>query len=205
MPRISKPPEARKQEILDVASRLFEERGFQNTTVSDIVREVGVAQGLFYYYFKNKEEVMVAVMLRYAQDFIESARATIADKSEPPMVRIQKVASAIPQILTSRDAFYGQIKDQDRQQALDQFIKMTVSVLQPYVTELIEEGNQAGDFNVPHPAHVANFLLSGFVGLSVGPPFIAADAAIEMIHVLCERVLELPKGALMGAIHTEKE
>ena len=44
--RITKEPEERKQEIFDVALRLFGEKGYEKTTITDIAKEIGVAQGL---------------------------------------------------------------------------------------------------------------------------------------------------------------
>ena len=45
----------RKQQLLDCAAELFAERGYAETRVIDIVRAAGVAKGLFYWYFENKE------------------------------------------------------------------------------------------------------------------------------------------------------
>ena len=43
--RITKEPEERKQEIFDAALRLFGEKGYEKTTITDIAKEIGVAQG----------------------------------------------------------------------------------------------------------------------------------------------------------------
>ena len=53
--RISKEPEERKQEILETAMKLFAQNGFEKTSISDIAREIGVAQGLCYRYFPSKD------------------------------------------------------------------------------------------------------------------------------------------------------
>jgi AcrR family transcriptional regulator len=45
----------RKQQLLDAAARLFAEQGYASTRVVDIVDAAGVAKGLFYWYFENKE------------------------------------------------------------------------------------------------------------------------------------------------------
>ena len=44
--RISKEPEERKQEILETAIKLFSVNGFEKTSISDIAKEIGIAQGL---------------------------------------------------------------------------------------------------------------------------------------------------------------
>ena len=52
--RISKRPEERREEFLDAAQALFYEQGIEATNVQQIVKRVGVAQGLYYYYFQSK-------------------------------------------------------------------------------------------------------------------------------------------------------
>ncbi len=53
-----------KDQILDAASRLVHVRGFNNTSVDEILRESGVGKGNFYYYFRSKDELGFAVLER---------------------------------------------------------------------------------------------------------------------------------------------
>ncbi|TDG00738.1 TetR/AcrR family transcriptional regulator [Paenibacillus piri] len=53
--------EDKKEGIIEAALKLFEEQGYHNTKVSDIVREAGVAQGTFYLYFKSKEDLFRSI------------------------------------------------------------------------------------------------------------------------------------------------
>ena len=53
--RISKDPEVRKQEIINTAMGIFSEKGFEAVTMKDIAQAVGVAAGLCYHYFPNKQ------------------------------------------------------------------------------------------------------------------------------------------------------
>ena len=61
--------EARRQEFVDTAERLFRENGIMETTVSAIVKELDVAKGLFYYYFRSKEDVIDAISEKYIDVF----------------------------------------------------------------------------------------------------------------------------------------
>lgn len=72
MMRISKSPQERKAEIIEAALALFMEHGYEGTSVSMIVSRVGVAQGLFYYYFKSKEDVFEAAMEYYTDKLAEN-------------------------------------------------------------------------------------------------------------------------------------
>ncbi|MGY1806185.1 TetR/AcrR family transcriptional regulator [Blastococcus sp. SYSU D00669] len=64
----------RKRELLEAARRVFEERGFIETRVSDIVKEARVSHGTFYTYFDTKEAVFEAV----SHDAIDAMLASMA-------------------------------------------------------------------------------------------------------------------------------
>ena len=55
--RIVKEPEERKREILETAMRLFYEKGYEKTSITDIAKAIGIAQGLCYRYFPSKESL----------------------------------------------------------------------------------------------------------------------------------------------------
>ena len=58
----NKYPEVTVERILDVSQRLFLEKGYENTTIQDIVEELGgLTKGAVYHHFKSKEEIMDAV------------------------------------------------------------------------------------------------------------------------------------------------
>ena len=56
MKRNSKKPEVRKQELIEIAAKLFAEKGYEAVSVRDILDVVDGAPGMFYYYFKSKNE-----------------------------------------------------------------------------------------------------------------------------------------------------
>ena len=65
MPR-NKYPEETRQKILDAATKLFVEKGFEDTTVLDIIGETGgLTRGAFYHHFKSKDDVLMAALGRY--------------------------------------------------------------------------------------------------------------------------------------------
>lgn len=51
-----------RQQIVDVADRLFYEYGFEATSFADIAKDVGLSRGNFYYHFKTKDEILDAVI-----------------------------------------------------------------------------------------------------------------------------------------------
>jgi TetR/AcrR family fatty acid metabolism transcriptional regulator len=65
--------------ILDGAVRVFAEKGFFNTTVAEIARAAGVADGTIYLYFKSKDDLLLSVFDEKMQLLCEEARKAIAD------------------------------------------------------------------------------------------------------------------------------
>jgi AcrR family transcriptional regulator len=56
--------EKRRNDIIDVAERLFFSRGYNNVTMEDIARETELARGTLYLYFKNKGDIYIAIAIR---------------------------------------------------------------------------------------------------------------------------------------------
>lgn len=56
------------ERILDVSEKLFLEKGYENTSIQDILDELGdLTKGAIYYYFKHKKEIFYAITNRIAQ------------------------------------------------------------------------------------------------------------------------------------------
>lgn len=53
----------RKQQIKRVAARIFVEKGFDNTTMEDLVKETGLSKGGLYHYYKNTAGILYDIML----------------------------------------------------------------------------------------------------------------------------------------------
>lgn len=79
--RISKEPEVRRAELVKAARELFDRNGIKNTQVSQIVDKVGVAKGLFYYYFKSKDEIVNEVVKEVMSELREDSERILADES----------------------------------------------------------------------------------------------------------------------------
>lgn len=72
--RIIKEADIRKNEILDAAGILFTEKGYENTSVTDIMNAVGIAKGTLYHHYKSKEDILNALIKRQTDDIFLSAK-----------------------------------------------------------------------------------------------------------------------------------
>ncbi len=57
----------RRTQILDAATRVFAEKGYHRATTKDIAREAEIAEGTIYLYFKNKSELLIALLVHLDQ------------------------------------------------------------------------------------------------------------------------------------------
>lgn len=74
--------EETRDRILDAALRLFRDRGFEQTTMRDVAAEAGVATGAAYYYYRSKEDLVLAFYLRTDEEARETFEKVIASSKD---------------------------------------------------------------------------------------------------------------------------
>ena len=62
---------SRKEAILQAATHLFSQKGFKNTSMGELSRLTGVAQGTIFYHFKNKKGLFLAILEAIKTDILE--------------------------------------------------------------------------------------------------------------------------------------
>ncbi|MBR5943743.1 MAG: TetR/AcrR family transcriptional regulator, partial [Lachnospiraceae bacterium] len=93
--RIVKEAEERRNEILDVAEKLFIEKGFDAASTNDILAVIGIARGTLYYHFKSKEEILDAIIERIVDRTVGKAKDIASDKSIPTLKRLTMALMAL--------------------------------------------------------------------------------------------------------------
>ncbi|HTY47115.1 MAG TPA: TetR/AcrR family transcriptional regulator, partial [Methanomassiliicoccales archaeon] len=68
----------RRNEFIQAAEELFNEKGYENTSVDDIVGKVGVAKGLFYYYFDTKDNLLEELVVRFVDETRKNVQEIMA-------------------------------------------------------------------------------------------------------------------------------
>ena len=92
--KIVKEGEVRRREILIAARELFVKKGYDQTSVNDILKIVNIAKGTFYYYFASKAEVLEAIILDIVDEGTRRAENILKDKSIPLVNRIMMAIMA---------------------------------------------------------------------------------------------------------------
>lgn len=92
MTRIVKAPDERRSELIACARKHFYSKGYENTSVRDIVDEAGVAKGTFYYYFDSKQAILEALVTELTAQKLALFQEIVADES---LNAIQKWSRAV--------------------------------------------------------------------------------------------------------------
>lgn len=72
---------SRKKEIIEVASRLFKERGYNAVTMRDIAQEMGIKAASLYNHIKGKQEILSTIIMEIAHEFIDGMNKIMIEKS----------------------------------------------------------------------------------------------------------------------------
>lgn len=84
----------KRQQILDAATRVFASRGYHGARVSDIAREAGIAYGLVYHYFRNKDEILDTIFAERWGAFVNVVDE-VAAGSQPASEKLRQLAALV--------------------------------------------------------------------------------------------------------------
>ena len=161
---MAKTKEERRNEIIETAGKLFEEKGYEQTQVQDIVNEIGVAKGLFYYYFKSKDEVMEELADRYADAIIDAVNKLI-DKDISTFDKINRIFQIFIYSAEKKFGIFMGILNVKNGITHERIFFNVGKKMVPLVTELILSGNDNGECNCSDPEFITEFLVSGLFNI----------------------------------------
>lgn len=164
MARITKEPEERKQEILDAAMKLFSEKGYDKTSISDIAASIGVAQGLCYRYFPSKEALFEAAVDHYADLQVEQLFPVLCDPNRTTYEKISS-APAYPQIERRDSDYYRVFHGEASRRFHDRLSLRICEKMAPVVTEQIQKAIDKGEFEDCDARTAASFFVYGQLGI----------------------------------------
>ena len=154
----NKYPEETVARILDAAQRLFLEKGYDQTTIQDIVDQLGgLTKGAVYHHFKSKEEILDAVGDRM---FLQN-NPFEAVRRRTDLNGLQKLREAIR--LNQADSAAASVTVQSipinrNPRILVEMIESNRRILTPYYLELLEEGNRDGSLHTDYPRELAELI-----------------------------------------------
>ncbi len=154
MTRIVKRAEERKSELLDCAQALFLEKGYEATTIADILQRTGLSKGAFYHHFSSKEELLDAFTDRFAKAILSTAQDILKDESITELERLnlllERTGHAQTQLAPAILNVYLAATLRPENALLFHRINAVAALsLTPVLVEIVRRGAERGEFDVP--------------------------------------------------------
>ena len=151
-----------REQLIDIAAGLFETKGFQQTGMNDIAQAIGLGRSAVYHYFRNKEEILAALVeaeARTPSNELEIIRASTGLSVSEKLRRA--IMTGIVRRLSegSRFNMLSRLEPQIPDELRPAYNKVRRCILDLYV-QIIEEGIAAGEFRDTNPK-IAAFSVIG--------------------------------------------
>lgn len=158
----TKPPEQRREELMNAAAKLFVGNGVKATSIDAIAEAAGVAKGTFYLYFATKDDIVVALVDRYAEHYGQALNAAIAARpaDDWPGKLAAWVTTAVDRLLDGGELAEA-VFHQHPQPASNVLERAGAAPL----AELLADGHAAGVWQVSDSRTVATFIFAGLHGV----------------------------------------
>jgi len=212
MTRIVKAPEERRSELIACARELFYSKGYESTSVRDIVDKIGVAKGTFYYYFDSKLAVLEAMVDELISHSVALLHEIVADETLPVLVKWEQAFQVVAAWKAERKAemlAMLHVMHMDENMLLwYKFQTRTVQMLSPEFANIIAQGVEEGVFETEFVEESAGITLSimqslskPLYGILLNPdnykdPVALARRKFAAVEAAIERVLGAPSGSL---------
>lgn len=188
----SKKPEVRRQELIDVASALFAERGYEAVSVRDILNVVNGAPGMFYYYFKSKQDIYIAAQEQYITQRLERKCKIIEDETVPFDEKLPIFRSMVEEDIQGymeRFAPQADASISDTSYKLYDLVHMLGRMVGPYskfILQGIRENRLNNRFHITeeNAEAFATFVLYGAWGMIYNNKFTGSGEAYDLESIL---------------------
>lgn len=161
--RVVKLAEVRRNELVNCAQHLFLTKGYDATTVADIIALAGVSKGGFYHHFLSKEELLDALIERITAAIIANASDVFEDESLDALSKLNRFFSRTLQWKAQTTPTYRGLVpvlfNPKNTQLYHRVVSAAGAAVGPILTKIIEEGIGEGVFDTPDARLAADLLL----------------------------------------------
>ena len=153
----------KRTQILDAAEALFFERGYDRTSVQDILDVLGMSKGGFYHYFDAKDSVLRAVVERRMEGRFDRMTAELYNNRRSPVDRLNMLLG-MANLFEAEEAPFAalllKLCYRDKDAAMNAHRRrVLIDRLLPRVNDVIGEGVADDSFHTRYPREVGRLLL----------------------------------------------
>ena len=212
-PRITKEPTQRRSDIIASAQRFMTTKGFEQTTIQDILDDLHISKGAFYHYFDSKATLLDALIEHMVEQIMPVIVPIMEDPALPAIAKLERFfdvsarwkAAQKPFMLALLHVWYRDENALVRQKQT----AATLRLISPLIAQIICQGVQEGVFNTPYPEQMGEVALVLMVGVGDSVAGLLMnleehpDALQRMtgITAVYTATLERALGAQPGSLH----
>ena len=201
--RIVKEAQERKNEILDVAERLFCSKGFDNTSTNDILNEIGIARGTLYYHFKSKEDILDAMIERLTNQIVAKAATIALDDSIPVLERLTRTILSLNVDNELGDMIMEQVHRPQNALLHQKLENRLLGQVNKLITSITEDGIRQGIMHTEYPAEAVEMIMTySYIAFDSMNEYTKEEELRKIMGFVyhSERVLGMEKGSLLEAM-----
>jgi len=161
--RVLKAPAVRRAELIGCAQRLFLTQGYERTTINDVIAATGLSKGAFYHHFRSKEDLLEAIVERFAQESVAFSERLRPDSGVDALGRLNLLLSLgrewKREHITELRGMFATLLEPGNIALYQRIVGAVFTVLTPALSAIIAEGNAESVFDAPDPDLVAEMLL----------------------------------------------
>jgi AcrR family transcriptional regulator len=194
MVRITKEYDERLTEFLDTAQQLFFEKGYEKTSVNDIIEKIGVAKGTFYHYFKTKSDLLDKLVQRFAER-IKSEITNLVERTDLNAIEKLNGVFALGRTIKAENIelmklLLKVLYNDDNLMLRHKIIRSRIKITTPEFVKILKQGNEEGFFNVDDSGEVAEliFLLGAHLNEIVGELILKANDNPEIVEEINRKI-----------------
>ena len=157
-----------KEKITEQSIRLFEKKGFSETSIQDIVDSIGVTKGTFYYYFSSKEELLMDIHLGYISELLLKQERIVNDPSKTCKEKLFEIVNTLITDIKTRGLaakiFFREMKNLSNERLA--LILPKRDQFRLNIEQLIMDGIEKGEFRPDLNASIITFGILGITNWS---------------------------------------
>lgn len=148
------------REIVDISEKLFLEKGYEETTIDDILAATGLSKGGFYHYFTSKEDVIAESVKTTMKDMLAQLEPIVSDENLSALEKLRRFMANKAEFGQSKKEFanYLSMLMKSDFALYKYYTSLTQSYLEPFA-KIIEQGANEGVFSVQYPRVTADILI----------------------------------------------
>lgn len=188
--------EQRKQELLNIAYQMFVRKGYEETSIDDIIAEAHIAKGTYYYHFPSKEATLEAVIDMMINHEVQRAQAMLSAPLPVPQKLVGVISSLRPEQEESNIA--NALNQKEYSILHEKVSRRIIDEAVPLLAQIVTEGIAQGVFACNHIEERVKMILIMSNHLFDSGSFTAAD--VDVFIDMVEKTVGAQSGTL-GFIH----